>query len=93
MCRDRASLDFEIMDAETNLPMDSMTAMATAIELHDGYIKVSGLTVHGHLHQQGKPSVVNAVIKIALGKREDFETLDSYQDSLGTIPVRSARLM
>ncbi len=65
-----------------------MVAHATAIQLDDGYMKVSGLSVHGKFHQHDSPGIVNAVIKIALGHSEDFDILDSYQGSLGMIPVR-----
>jgi len=88
VCSEPVELDFEILDAETTLPIDGMVAQATAIELNDGYMKVSGLSVHGNFHQHDTPGVVNAVIKIALGHNEDFDILDSYQGSLGMIPVR-----
>ena len=88
MCSEPVELDFEILDAETALPIDGMVAQATAIQLDDGYMKVSGLSVHGNLHQHDSPGIVNAVIKIALGHSEDFDILDSYQGNLGMIPVR-----
>ncbi len=88
MCSEPVEMDFEILDAETALPIDGMVAQATAIELDDGYMKVSGLSVHGSFHQHDTPGIVNAVIKIALGHREDFDILDTYQGSLGMIPVR-----
>ncbi|KAL0024570.1 hypothetical protein WJX79_009165 [Trebouxia sp. C0005] len=85
---ERVELDFEILNAETGLPIGGMEAHAVATQLDDGYMKVSGLSVHGKFHQHGVPGSVNAVIKIALGHSEDFDILDSYQGSLGMIPVR-----
>lgn len=55
MCSEPVELDFEILDAETTLPIDGMVAQATAIELNDGYMKVSGLSVHGNFHQHDTP--------------------------------------
>ncbi|KAL0023092.1 hypothetical protein WJX77_000674 [Trebouxia sp. C0004] len=81
-------LDFEVLDAETALPIDGMVAQATDIQLDDGFMKVSGLSVRGNFHHHDTPGIVNAVIKIALGHSEDFDVLDSYQGSLGMIPVR-----
>ena len=88
MCSEPVELDFEILDAETARPIDGMVAQATAIQLDDGYMKVSGLSVHGSFHHHDKTGIVNAVIKIALGHSEDFDILDTYQGSLGLIPVR-----